>query len=64
MTSLRLSIRLEARSPPHRCHRAYEIAVSADLFGVWLVALNYGRIGTPIAPKRGRFRRRRTRRRR
>jgi predicted DNA-binding WGR domain protein len=44
MTSL--SIRLEARSPPHRCHRAYQIAVSADLFGAWLVALSYGRIGT------------------
>ena len=44
MTSL--SIKLEARSPAHRCHRAYEIAVSADLFGAWLVEMSYGRIGT------------------
>jgi predicted DNA-binding WGR domain protein len=34
------------RSPAHRRHRAYEIAVSADLFGVWLVEMSYGRIGT------------------
>ena len=39
-------IKLEARSPAHRCHRAYEIAVSADLFGAWLVEMSYGRIGT------------------
>lgn len=44
MTSL--CIRMEARSPAHRCHRAYEIAVSADLFGAWLVEMSYGRIGT------------------
>jgi predicted DNA-binding WGR domain protein len=44
MTSLR--IRLEARSSAHHCHRAYEIAVSEDLFGAWLVDMNYGRIGT------------------
>jgi predicted DNA-binding WGR domain protein len=41
-----LCIKLEARSPAHRCHRAYEIAVSADLFGAWLVEMSYGRIGT------------------
>jgi predicted DNA-binding WGR domain protein len=44
MTSL--CIRMEARSPTRRCHRAYEIAVSADLFGAWLVEMSYGRIGT------------------
>jgi predicted DNA-binding WGR domain protein len=44
MTSL--CIKLEARSPAHRCHRAYEIAVSADLFGAWMVEMSYGRIGT------------------
>ncbi|WP_158932646.1 WGR domain-containing protein [Acidisphaera sp. S103] len=44
MTSL--CIKLEARSPAHRCHRAYEIAVSPDLFGAWLVEMSYGRIGT------------------
>jgi predicted DNA-binding WGR domain protein len=44
MTSL--CIKLEARSPAHHCHRAYEIAVSADLFGAWVVEMSYGRIGT------------------
>jgi predicted DNA-binding WGR domain protein len=44
MTSL--CIRLEARSPAHRCFRAYEVAAGVDLFGAWLVAMSYGRIGT------------------
>jgi predicted DNA-binding WGR domain protein len=44
MTSL--CIRLEARSAAHHCNRAYEIAVCEDLFGAWLVDMNYGRIGT------------------
>jgi predicted DNA-binding WGR domain protein len=44
MTLLR--IRLEARSSARRCHRAYEVAVSTDLFGAWLVEMSYGRIGT------------------
>ena len=39
-------VALEARSPAHRCHRAYEIAVTEDLFGAWLVQISYGRIGT------------------
>ena len=44
MTSLH--IRLEARSAEHHCFRAYEIDVGADLFGAWMVAMSYGRIGT------------------
>ena len=44
MTSLH--ILLEARSAVHRCWRAYEIDVGADLFGAWLVQMSYGRIGT------------------
>ena len=44
MTSLH--IRLEARSAEHHCFRAYEIDVGADLFGAWVVAMSYGRIGT------------------
>ena len=43
MTSLH--ILLEARSAARRCWRAYEIDVGADLFGVWLVEMSYGRIG-------------------
>ena len=41
-----LSIELEARAPLRRCHRAYSIDVVQDLFGVWLVEMRYGRIGT------------------
>ena len=41
-----LRIRLEARSAAHRCFRAYGIAVGQDLFGAWMVEMNYGRIGT------------------
>jgi predicted DNA-binding WGR domain protein len=44
MASLRIS--LEARSAARRCYRAYEVAVSVDLFGEWLVEMSYGRIGT------------------
>ena len=43
MTSLR--IRLEGRSPVHRCFRAYDVAAGVDLFGAWLVEMSYGRIG-------------------
>ena len=44
MTSLH--ILLEARSAARRCWRSYEIEVGADLVGVWLVEMSYGRIGT------------------
>ena len=44
MTSLH--ILLEARSAARRRWRAYEIEVGADLFGVWMVEMSYGRIGT------------------
>jgi predicted DNA-binding WGR domain protein len=39
-------IRLEARAPALRCHRAYEIAAGPDLFGIWIAEMTYGRIGT------------------
>ena len=29
----------------HRCFRAYEIELGADLFGAWMVEMSYGRIG-------------------
>jgi len=41
-----LSILLEARVPQRGCHRAYGIEVGQDLFGVWVVEMTYGRIGT------------------
>ena len=40
-------VALEARSPARRCLRAYEIEVTEDLFGAWLLRITYGRIGTP-----------------
>jgi predicted DNA-binding WGR domain protein len=43
MNTLRL--RLEARAPALRCHRAYEITAGRDLFGVWVAEMTYGRIG-------------------
>ena len=39
-------IRLEAKSATRRCFRAHEIALGKDLFGVWMVEMSYGRIGT------------------
>lgn len=41
-----LCIKLEARNPARRCFRAYEITVGQDLFGAWMVEMNYGRIGS------------------
>ena len=41
-----LSILLQARAPQRECHRAYGIEVGRDLFGVWVVEMTYGRIGT------------------
>ncbi len=40
-----LRFRLEARAPALRCHRAYEITVGQDLFGIWVAEMTYGRIG-------------------
>ncbi len=40
-----LRLRLEARAPALRCHRAYEITVVQDLFGSWIAEMTYGRIG-------------------
>jgi hypothetical protein len=37
--------RLKARSVAHRCFRAHEIELGADLFGAWMVEMTYGRIG-------------------
>jgi predicted DNA-binding WGR domain protein len=40
------AIYLEATNPARNIHRAYSIIAGQDLFGDWIVALNYGRIGT------------------
>jgi hypothetical protein len=39
-------ISLEARNPARRCLRQYRVEAGTDLFGVWVVKINYGRIGT------------------
>jgi len=39
-------ITLEARNPARRCSRHYRVEAGTDLFGVWVVEISYGRIGT------------------
>ncbi|QSA99350.1 WGR domain-containing protein (plasmid) [Methylococcus sp. EFPC2] len=39
------AIHLEASDPARNIRRSYSIAAGQDLFGDWIVALNYGRIG-------------------
>ena len=39
-------ITLEARNPARRCLRQYRVEAGTDLFGVWVVEISYGRIGT------------------
>ena len=39
-------ITLEARNPARRCSRQYRVEAGTDLFGSWVVAITYGRIGT------------------
>jgi len=39
-------ITLEARNPVRRCLRQYHVEAGTDLFGVWVVEISYGRIGT------------------
>lgn len=40
-----LSIRLEAHHPERNHHRFYELAIGLDLFDLWTLTINYGRIG-------------------
>jgi WGR domain len=39
-------ITLEARNPARQCSRQYRVEAGTDLFGVWVVEISYGRIGT------------------
>ena len=39
-------ITLEARNPSRGCLRHYRVEAGTDLFGVWVVEISYGRIGT------------------
>ena len=37
---------LEAKNPDQRCFRQCRVEAGTDLFGVWVVEIGYGRIGT------------------
>jgi predicted DNA-binding WGR domain protein len=39
-------ITLEARNAARGCLRHYRVEAGTDLFGIWLVEISYGRIGT------------------
>jgi len=39
-------IHMEARDPTRNRFRRWEMEVSEDLFGVWIVQVNFGRIGS------------------
>ena len=39
-------ITLGARNPTRRSLRQYRVEAGTDLFGVWVVEISYGRIGT------------------
>ena len=42
---MEFAIHLEARDPERNIWRAYSITGGQDLFGDWIVVMNYGRIG-------------------
>ena len=42
---MNLSVHLEACDPARNIWRSYSIAAGQDLFGDWIVVMNYGRIG-------------------
>ena len=46
MAVLDFRIILEARNPARGCLRHYRVEAGTDLFGIWVVVISYGRIGT------------------
>lgn len=40
-------VELEARDPARNVWRRYALAAAPDLFGTWMVEVNFGRIGAP-----------------
>lgn len=42
-----MRVELEARDPAHNVWRRYLLTAAPDLFGTWLVEVNFGRIGAP-----------------
>ena len=43
---MEFAIHLEACDPARNISRSYSITAGQDLFGDWIVAMNYGRIGS------------------
>ena len=43
---MEFAIHLEACDPARNIWRSYSITAGQDLFGDWIVAMNYGRIGS------------------
>lgn len=39
-------IHMEACDPPRNCFRRWQLEASKDLFGGWIVQVNFGRIGS------------------
>ena len=46
LNMLDFRITLEARNPARGCLRHYRVEAGTDLFGIWVVQISYGRIGT------------------
>lgn len=42
-----MRVELEARDPARNVWRRYALAAAPDLFGTWMVEVNFGRIGAP-----------------
>jgi predicted DNA-binding WGR domain protein len=42
---INFTVQLEACDPARNIWRSYAISAGQDLFGDWIVAMNYGRIG-------------------
>jgi len=49
---MEFAIHLEACDPARNIWRSYSITAGQDLFGDWIVAMNYGRIGSRGTTKR------------
>jgi len=43
---IEFAIHLEASDPERNIFRSYSITAGQDLFGDWIVQVNYGRIGS------------------
>lgn len=41
-----MTMHLEHRNPERNCFRFYRLDVAQDLFGLWTLRRNWGRIGT------------------